>query len=303
MKNSCNQKTSAQNYETFRAGLPDWFKQEIPSKESLDNSRRLGRAGINTVCVEAKCPNLPLCFKQRKLTFMILGSVCTRSCRFCAVKKSKGRLPEPDKSEPRKIADAVKDLNITYAVITSVSRDDLEDCGAGQFLNTVNAIRKISPSVLAEVLIPDFQGKTGSLETILEAEPVVIGHNIETVNRLYPILRPEADYRRSLKVLRSLKQLNSSIVTKSSLMLGLSETEDEVISTLSDLMANGCDILTLGQYLAPSTNHEPINEFISPEKFRAYRETALAMGFKSVLSGPLVRSSFEAERTYRQSCF
>ena len=302
MKNSCDQKTSAQNYETSRTNLPDWFKQEIPSLECLENSRRLGRSGINTVCVEAKCPNLPLCFKQRKLTFMILGSVCTRSCGFCAVKKFKARLPEPDKMEPQKIAEAVVDLNITYAVITSVSRDDLDDGGAKQFLDTCNAIHKTSPSVLVEVLIPDFQGKIASLKTVLEAEPVVIGHNIETVNRLYPILRPEADYQRSLKVLRSLKQLSSSIVTKSSMMLGLSESEDEVISTMSDLLANGCDILTLGQYLSPSTDHKPINEFISPEKFRSYRETALTMGFKSVLSGPLVRSSFEAEQTYRRSC-
>jgi lipoic acid synthetase len=234
---------------------------------------------------------------------MILGSVCTRSCKFCAVSKSKGQLPEPDKIEPQKIAEAVKDLNITYAVITSVSRDDLDDGGAKQFRDTINAIHKISPSVLIEILIPDFQGKIQSLKSVLEAAPVVIGHNIETVSRLYRYLRPEADYRRSLKVLRSLKQLNSSIATKSSLMLGLSETEDEVIRTMSDLLANGCDILTLGQYLAPSANHEPINEFISPEKFLAYRQTALTMGFKSVLSGPLVRSSFEAEQTYNQSCF
>ncbi len=302
MKNYCNQKTSAQNYEAFRIGLPGWFKQEIPSLECLENARSLGSAGINTVCVEARCPNLPLCFKQRKLTFMILGSVCTRSCRFCAVSKSKGRLPEPDKREPQKIAEKVSDLKITYAVITSVSRDDLDDGGAEQFLNTIKAIRKITPEVLVEILIPDFQGKTSSLKSVLEAKPVVIGHNIETVSRLYSYLRPEADYRRSLKVLRSLKQLNSSVVTKSSLMLGFSESEDEVISTMSDLRANGCDILTLGQYLSPSANHEPVNEFINPEKFMAYRETALTMGFKSVLSGPLVRSSFEAEQTYRQSC-
>jgi lipoic acid synthetase len=302
MENSCNRKTSAQNCETFRAALPDWFKQEIPSSECLEYLQSLGSKAINTVCVEAKCPNLNLCFKQSKLTFLILGPVCSRSCGFCSVSKSKGRLPEPDRIEPLKIAEAVKDLKISYAVITSVSRDDLDDGGASQFLNTVNAIRETSPKVLVEILIPDFQGKTASLKTVLEARPVVIGHNIETINRLYRYLRPEADYRRSLEVLRILKKLNSGIVTKSSLMLGLSETEDEVVSTLSDLRDSNCDILTLGQYLAPSTSHEPVKEFISPEKFRDYRATALAMGFKSVLSGPLVRSSFEAERTYMESC-
>jgi lipoyl synthase len=303
MKNSCDQKTNTQNYETFRTGLPDWFKQEIPSKESLENARRLGSAGINTVCVEAKCPNLPLCFKQRKLTFMILGSVCTRSCRFCAVNKSKAALLSPDKTQPQKIAEAVKDLKITYAVITSVCRDDLDDFGATQFFKTIEAIRKIDPSVLVEILIPDFQGKVSCVKSVLQSKPVVIGHNIETVSRLYRYLRPEADYCRSLQLLRTLKRLNPSIVTKSSLMLGLSETKDEVIKTMKDLQESGCDILTLGQYLSPSPDHEPVSEFISPEKFLAYRQTALTMGFKSVLSGPLVRSSFEAEQTYRQSCF
>ncbi|MCX5707498.1 MAG: lipoyl synthase [Candidatus Omnitrophica bacterium] len=302
MKNSCNQKTSARNCEVFRTGLPDWFKQEIPSLECLENSRRLGSAGINTVCVEAKCPNLPLCFKQRKLTFMILGLVCTRSCRFCAVCKSKGLLPGPDETEPQRIAEVINDLKITYAVITSVCRDDLDDGGASQFSNTIKAIRKICPAVLVEILIPDFQGKIAALKSVLQAQPVVIGHNIETVSRLYRHLRPEADYWRSLELLRTLKQLDSLIVTKSSLMLGLSETEDEVISTMKDLRSSGCDILILGQYLAPSPDHEQISEFISPERFLDYRQKALTLGFKSVLSGPLVRSSFEAERTYRQSC-
>jgi lipoyl synthase len=302
MKNSCNQKTSARNYETFRTGLPGWFKQEIPSFECLDNGRRLVSAGVNTVCVEAKCPNLSLCFKQRKLTFMILGPVCTRSCRFCAVDKSKGSLSGPDKREPLRIAEAIKNLNISYAVITSVCRDDLDDGGASQFSDTVEAIRKINPAVLVEILIPDFQGRISALKSVLQAGPVVIGHNIETVSRLYRYLRPEADYRRSLELLKILKQLDGAIVTKSSLMLGLSESEDEVISTMKDLRLSGCDILTLGQYLAPSPDHEQINEFVSLERFAAYRKTALALGFKSVLSGPLVRSSFEAEQTYRQSC-
>jgi lipoic acid synthetase len=303
MKNSCNQKTSAQNCEAFRTGLPDWFKQEIPSLECLENSRRLSSAGINTVCVEAKCPNLPVCFKQRKLTFMILGSVCTRSCRFCAVGKSKGRLPGPDETEPQRIAEAVRGLNITYAVVTSVSRDDLDDAGASQFSNTVLAIRKSSPAVLVEILIPDFEGKITALKSVVRAEPAVIGHNIETVSRLYRYLRPEADYGRSLELLKTLKQLNSAVVTKSSLMLGLSESEDEVIDTMKDLRSSGCDILTLGQYLAPSPDHEPVSEFISPERFLDYRRKALTLGFKSVLSGPLVRSSFEAEQTYLQSRF
>jgi len=302
MKNFCNQKTSAQNYETFRTGFPDWFKQEIPTSECLENARKIDSAKINTVCVEAKCPNFSLCFKQRKLTFMILGSTCTRSCRFCAVSKSKNRLAKPDKFEPQRIARSVSDLQITYAVITSVSRDDLDDGGAEQFLRTIEAVRGFNPAVLIEILIPDFQGKTASLKTVLEARPEVIGHNIETVSRLYPVLRPEADYRRSLEVLRGLKKLDSSIVTKSSLMLGLSETEEELLCALKDLRASGCDILTLGQYLSPSANHEPVREFISPKKFLAYRQVALSIGFKSVLSAPLVRSSFGAEQAYLQAC-
>jgi lipoyl synthase len=299
MKNRLNQKINIQNSEVSRTFFPDWLRQEIPTAQCLENARRVGSAGICTVCVEAKCPNFPSCFKQGKLTFMILGPVCTRSCRFCAVCKSKGRLPEPDKNEPRKIARAVKDQNLTYAVITSVSRDDLDDGGAKQFSATVKAIRLISPSVLVEVLIPDFQGKKESLKTVLEAPAEVIAHNIETVSRLYRHLRPEADYRRSLEVLCCLKRMNDSLLTKSSLMLGLSETEDEIINALKDLRACDCDILTLGQYLSPSTGHEPVREFISPEKFMFYREIALTMGFKAVLSAPLVRSSFEAEQTYR----
>lgn len=282
--------------------LPFWFKQEIPTLECLENTRKIDSAKINTVCVEARCPNLPLCFKQRKLTFMILGPTCTRSCRFCAVGKSKNRLERPDKDEPRRIAQLVLDLQISYAVVTSVSRDDLDDGGAEQFLRALEAIRGVSPAVLVEILIPDFRGKTDPLKTVLASRPAVIGHNIETVSRLYPVLRPEADYRRSLGVLRGLKKLSSRVVTKSSLMLGLSETEEEILNTLEDLRASGCDILTLGQYLSPSASHEPVREFISPEKFSDYRQIALSMGFKSVLSAPLARSSYKAEQAYLQVC-
>ncbi len=280
--------------------LPDWFKQKIPTAESLETTRKLLGAGVNTVCVEAKCPNSARCFQDRKLTFLILGSTCTRSCRFCAVRKSKNWPLHLDEDEPEKIAQTVRNLEITYAVITSVSRDDLADGGAGHFSRTIRAIRRQCPGVFIEVLIPDFRGNTCSLEILAKAGADVIGHNLETVSRLYRRLRPEADYSRSLKVLSGLKQLNNAAITKSSLILGLSETSGELINALKDLRQARCDILTLGQYLAPSANHEPVKQFISPEEFSKYKDLGYSLGFKSVLSGPLVRSSFRAEEAYRE---
>lgn len=281
--------------------LPSWFRQEIPGDAALCRMRRLSGFKINTVCKEAKCPNLSYCFKNGELTFMILGDTCTRNCRFCGVKKAVGvKRLSVDSDEPKRIALAVKELGINYAVITSVTRDDLEDGGAGQFAEAIKLIREVSPGIKVEALIPDFQGKASSLNQVLNARPTVVAHNIETVSRLYPELRPEADYRVSLNLLSKIKELSAGTNTKSSLILGLGETEPEVIATMEDLRYNGCDILTLGQYLAPSVRHFPVKEFISIGQFMEYKRIGVNLGFKAVLSGPLVRSSYRAEEVYKE---
>ncbi len=280
--------------------FPEWLKREIPPAGSLERSREFLENGINTVCFEAKCPNSAKCFREGQLTFMILGLVCTRSCGFCAVSKSQKRPLLVNESEPEKIAQSVNRLKIKYVVITSVSRDDLPDGGACQFLRTIRAVREQCKKVEIEVLIPDFRGNQSSLKILAEAGASVVGHNLETVKRLYPRLRKEADYRLSLKVLSTLKRLNNALITKSSLMLGLSETQEEVVQAIKDLKEANCDILTLGQYLAPTSAHEPVSEFISPEKFFEYRRIALDIGFKNVLAGPWVRSSYMAEKVFRE---
>jgi len=288
------------------AALPDWFKQEIPTAQDLENERRFLGRGVNTVCLEAKCPNRIKCFQDNQMTFMISGSICTRNCRFCAVSKSENRrlpLDKLDKTEPQRIAQIILDLKIVYAVITSVSRDDLSDGGAKHFSLTIQAIREKCPEVKIEVLIPDFQGKPGSLKTVIKTKPNVIGHNLETVGRLYRRLRPEADYNRSLAVLNYFKKLNSAIITKSALMLGLSETPEETIKTIKDLRLAGCDILILGQYLAPSARHEPVREFIPADKFSEYQKIALELGFKAVLAAPLARSSYLAEKVFQEAVY
>ncbi len=281
--------------------LPPWFEQEIPEEAALKRMRLVSGLQVNTVCREAKCPNIGHCFKKNKLTFMILGDTCTRSCRFCGVKKSfvPERLPfDPD--EPQRIADAVKELGIKYAVITSVTRDDLSDGGAKQFAETIKCIRKVDAGIKIEVLIPDFRGDEACLKQVLSEHPEVLAHNIETVNSLYPQLRPEADYRRSLGVLKSARELAPAVNTKSSLMLGLGEKKAEVVATMEDLRYNGCDILALGQYLSPSDDHYPVKEFIGIQRFREYKRIGAELGFKAVFSGPLVRSSYHAEELYEE---
>jgi len=287
--------------KNYNYRLPAWFKQEIPGDVVLSRLRKLSTLNIKTVCKEAKCPNLSHCFKNSRLTFMILGDTCTRNCRFCGVKKVAGaeRL-KVDSDEPKRIAAAAKELGINYAVITSVTRDDLEDGGAGQFAEAIALIREALPGIKVEALIPDFQGKESSLRRVLNASPTVVAHNMETVSRLYAELRPEADYRFSLDLLSKVKDLAPGINTKSSLILGLGETEPEVIATMEDLRYNNCDILALGQYLAPSLEHYPVKEFISIEQFQDYKRIGLGFGFKAVLSGPLVRSSYHAEEIYRE---
>lgn len=274
--------------------FPPWLKQDIPDARAQAFSRGLAASGVLTVCVEARCPNTARCFRQKAATFMILGDTCTRSCGFCNVQKSTLQPLPLDESEPLRVAAAIKELGVTNAVITSVTRDDLPDGGAAHFARTIRQVRALKASRYVEVLIPDFQGHQESLRTVVEARPDVIGHNIETVKRLYPFVRPQADYRRSLQVLATLKDLAPDILTKSSLMLGLSETEEEVIEAMQDLRSSDCDILMVGQYLAPSSKHISVKEFIEPRQFDRYRALAVGLGFKEVVSGPFVRSSFRS---------
>jgi len=283
-----------------RNRLPSWFKQNIPAKESFDTLRMLSEHKINTVCVSAKCPNLSSCFEHNELTFMILGDTCTRNCLFCAVKKSVGRVLSVDEKEARKIAYQVKELKLRYVVITSVTRDDLEDGGARQFVGVIEEIKSYCSNLKVEILIPDFQGKFLSLKLVAEASPDVIAHNIETVRRISVLIRPLSDYERSLRVLDGVKRIARGVVTKSSLMLGLGETRKEIVEALTDLRTVDCDIVTLGQYLAPSSQHYPVQEFVPLEKFAEYKDIAYTLGFKAVLSGPLVRSSYQAQRLYEQ---
>ncbi len=272
-------------------GKPRWLKRRIPAGGEYETVRRLlGERGLHTVCQEAQCPNLWECFSRHTATFMILGSRCTRNCRFCAV--DHGPSGGPDAGEPARVARAAKTMKLRYVVVTSVTRDDLPDGGAGMFAETILALREENPDVLVEVLIPDFQGEEAPLRTVIEAHPDVLNHNIETVSRLYPTVRPEAEYRRSLELLRRASQWDPTILTKSGVMLGLGETEEELREALDDLLASGCSILTLGQYLQPTRDHLPVQRYIPPEEFENWKEIALGMGFSEVASGPFVRSSF-----------
>ena len=294
--------------------LPAWFKQDIPDATVRGRMQLLSEFKVNTVCCQAKCPNLSFCFKNLKFTFMILGNICTRNCRFCGVAQSEKKTLSLDENEPYRISQIAKILNLKFVLITSVTRDDLTDGGAAQFVKTIELIHsidkninpvrnnessikenKISNGIKIEVLIPDFSGNIASLKTVIDARPSILAHNIETVNRLYKTLRPKANYQTSLDMLKKSKEINPLLITKSSLILGLEESEEEIIYTMEDLRYNQCDILTLGQYLAPSQRHYPVKEFISIEQFQRYRRIGLRLGFKAVLSGPKVRSSYHAE--------
>ncbi|MDI6606179.1 MAG: lipoyl synthase [Candidatus Omnitrophota bacterium] len=279
--------------------LPFWFRQEIPGRQATEMLRLLSEFGVHTVCSHAHCPNLSYCFKNKKVTFMILGSLCSRNCGFCAVNKAGQKKLTLDEAEPDRVARVVKMLGLGYVVITSVTRDDLADKGARLFARTIEAIRRINKNIKIEVLIPDFQGDSVGLKRVLDALPDILAHNIETVRRLYLTLRPQADYQRSLGILRLAKELKAEIPTKSSIMLGLGETRDELIAAMRQLRQNRCDYLTLGQYLAPSEDHYPVKRFIGIAEFREYRQIGLGLGFRSVLSGPRVRSSYQAEEVYR----
>ncbi len=277
---------------SVRTRRPDWLKVRLPFGDGFTETRRIvTQHGLNTVCEEARCPNLAECWERRTATFMILGDVCTRSCGFCAVKT--GRPVVLDRDEPRRVGLAVANLNLKHAVITSVNRDELPDGGSGIFANTISHIRTQAPQCRIEVLIPDFKGNPEPLQKVLDACPDILNHNTETVPRLYRQVRPQGDYQWSLDVLRISK--SNKMVTKTGLMLGLGESSQEVLEVMNELAQIKVDILTLGQYLQPSTAHLPVHRFVSPHEFAEYRTAGLGMGFRHVESGPLVRSSYHAD--------
>ena len=272
---------------------PNWLKVKLPTGESYKKVRNLvSEHKLHTICESGNCPNMGECWGAGTATFMILGNVCTRSCDFCAV--STGKPEEVDVFEPARVANSVKLMNVKHAVITSVDRDDLQDGGADMWVKTVSAIRRKSPETTLETLIPDFAGKWENLQKIIEVAPEIVSHNIETVRRLTKKIRIQAKYNRSLELLLRLKK--GGMKTKSGLMLGLGESEEEVIETMQDLRSVEVDILTLGQYLQPTPKHAEVKDFITPEKFDEYQKIGIEMGFRFVESGPLVRSSYHAEK-------
>ena len=277
---------------------PEWLQKRINPSAHAGMEGLLGELRLHTVCQEARCPNITECFRERQATFLILGAACTRLCSFCNVTKQTPLPPDP--GEPVRVAEAIRRLGLSHVVITSPTRDDLADGGAGLFAETVAAIRSASPATKVELLIPDFLGSRESLARVVASSPAIIGHNVETVPRLYHI-RAGADYGRSLEVLQALRELGPSVRSKSGIMLGLGEREEEVLAVLADLRSVGCSYLSVGQYLAPSRNHHPVREFVPPERFEKYRTEVLAMGFAHVESGPYVRSSYHAARYDGQS--
>ena len=272
---------------------PKWLKVKLPTGEAYKKVRNLvSEHKLNTICESGNCPNMGECWGAGTATFMILGNICTRSCGFCAV--STGKPEKVDVFEPGRVANSVKLMKVKHAVITSVDRDDLSDGGSEIWVSTVKAIRRQSPTTTLETLIPDFAGNWKNLQNIIDVAPEIVSHNIETVRRLTKTIRVQAKYNRSLELLLRLKQ--GGMKTKSGLMLGLGETHEEILETLDDLRSVNVDIVTLGQYLQPTPKHAPVDEFISPEKFDEYKKYGLKLGFKYVESGPLVRSSYHAEK-------
>jgi lipoic acid synthetase len=278
-----------------RPRLPDWLRITLPQSDSFARTRSLlDELKLHTVCESAKCPNHWECWSKGTATFMIAGDRCTRACGFCAVSTAKPLALEAD--EPLRVAEATRRMRLRHIVITAVARDDLADGGANHFRQTVEKVRELNPGIVIEVLVPDFNDHDVSIETVLAANPHIYNHNLETVRRLTPDVRHRATYDRSLSVLRKVKsRRGDAIYTKSGLMLGLGETEDELQMAMRDLRAASCDILTLGQYLQPTLKHLPVVEFVSPEKFAEYKVSALEMGFIHVASGPMVRSSYHAD--------
>ncbi|MGQ9646125.1 MAG: lipoyl synthase [Thermodesulfobacteriota bacterium] len=276
---------------------PPWLKKRVPPIQDLQKVKAiLTETELHTVCEEARCPNLGECFSQGTATILILGRICTRNCGFCAVEH--GDPVPPDEAEPHRVAQAAKRMGLRYIVITSVTRDDLPDGGASHFARTIQAIREMAPEIKVEVLISDFKGDAHSLGRVLKEGPDVLNHNMETVRRLYPAVRPQADYERSLRLLKRSKEGYPHIRIKSGFMLGLGESKKEVLGLLQDLREAACDFLTIGQYLQPHKNRLPVVRYVEPEEFAAYRKIGEEMGFKMVLAGPFVRSSFHASEMF-----
>ena len=294
LSRSSDSATQRGNESGPRPRLPDWLRAPLPTSETFGRTHALlEELKLHTVCESAKCPNHWECWSKGTATFMIAGNRCTRACGFCAVTTAKPFALDPD--EPAGVAEAARRMRLRHVVITSVARDDLPDGGAEHFRKTVEAVRALNPGVVIEVLTPDFLDRDASIDAILAARPHIFNHNLETVRRLTPAVRSRATYDRSLSVLRKAKARRvSATYTKSGLMLGLGETEEEVLSALADLRTVGCDILTVGQYLQPTLKHLPVVEFIAPERFRNYAALARQMGFAHVASGPQVRSSYHA---------
>jgi len=275
-----------------RQRLPRWMKMKMPKGESYSKVKNLvEKHGLHTICTSGNCPNIGECWGRGTATFMILGNICTRRCKFCAVPN--GRPLAPDLEEPKKLAESVRIMGVKHCVITSVDRDDLDDQGAGIWAETIREVKRVNPDTQIEVLIPDFRGKTELIQQVIDAGPDVISHNLETTERLTPFIRFASKYRRSLDVIRYVA--DNYTVAKSGIMLGLGETHEEVLQTMDDLLEAGAKVMTIGQYLAPTAKHMPVVEYIKPEKFAEYRKIGLEKGFKFVESAPLVRSSYRAE--------
>ncbi|MBN2520552.1 MAG: lipoyl synthase [Bacteroidales bacterium] len=272
---------------------PDWLKTKLPTGENyLRVKETIKKHNLHTICTSGKCPNLGECWGSGTATFMILGNICTRSCKFCATETG---IPKPvDKNEPKKVANSVKLLKLNHCVITSVDRDDLDDGGAHIWAETIRQIKNENPDTTIEVLIPDFNGKTSSIDLIINEKPNIISHNLETVRRLTSIIRSNAEYDRSLNIIKYISR--SGIKSKSGIMVGLGETENEIYDTMKDLISVGCKILTIGQYLQPTLNHRPVKKYITPKQFEKFKEIGTNMGFDYIESGPLVRSSYHAEK-------
>jgi lipoic acid synthetase len=275
-----------------RQRLPKWMKMKMPKGESYSKVKNLvNKHGLHTICSSGNCPNIGDCWNRGTATFMILGNICTRKCKFCAVPN--GKPLAPDLQEPEKLAESVRIMGVKHCVITSVDRDDLDDQGAEIWARTITEVKRVNPDTRIEVLIPDFRGKTELIQQIIDAKPEVISHNLETVERLTPFIRFASKYRRSLEVIKYVA--SNYRVAKSGIMLGLGETHEEILQTMDDLLEAGCKVMTIGQYLAPTQKHMPVVEYISPERFAEYKKIGLEKGFKFVESSPLVRSSYRAE--------
>lgn len=273
--------------------LPEWLTIRLPRPDTIKEVEEMMRTkNLHTVCESARCPNLPECWSKKTATFMILGNTCTRSCGFCAINTGRGE--ELDLFEPANVAKVTEDLGLKHVVVTSVARDDLPDEGAEQFARTIRALRHRNPLTIIEILTPDFKAKPDLMKIVCDAKPDIYNHNIETIERLHTVVRPQAKYARTLRVLEMVKEIDPSIYTKSGLMLGLGETRDEVLETLRDLRKVGVDAVTIGQYLRPTMKHLPVHSFIHPDEFAEYEKIGEEMGFAFVASGPFIRSSYNA---------